>query len=183
MPSLPLLFKRGQEHRHGQSPLRAFSNDVGANQHVLDRVAEKHGGTLPSAGLQWDVYKQAIQTLSWLRLNEGLDIPPAPTAPSDAPPGVALATLRDFLITAHKDDNPKGTEPITATDQEDEEDMIDCKTAAQEWERCPSWWRDKVGEGKPIAVLRTAGKKKLFRRTDAECYVRRNRIAKRRRAS
>ena len=183
MPSPPRLFKLAQERRHGQSPLRAFANDVGATQHILDRVAEKHGGTLPSAGLQWDVYKQAVQTLSWLRLNEGLDIPPAPTAPSDAPPGVALATLRDFLITAQNDDKPKGTEPITATDRDNEEDMIDCATATREWQRSASWWRDKVGVGKPIATFRTAGKKKLFRRTDAECHARKMGIAKRQRDS
>lgn len=91
--------------------------------------------------------------------------------------------LRDWLIIVENDDNPKGIEPITATDQDNEEDMIDCATAAREWERSASWWRGHVGVGKPITNYRTAGRTKLFRRIDAERLAKDLGIAKRQRAS
>lgn len=96
---------------------------------------------------------------------------------------VALAMIGDWLITVANDDSPKGTEPITATDQDDERELISCSTAAQVWQRSASWWRSKVGKDKPIANYLTAGRKKLFRRTDAERLAKELGIAKRRRAS
>ncbi len=183
MLSPPPLFKRVETGRPGQSPLRTFAHEVGTLQCYLDQVTNWYGGNHPSVELQWDVYKQVLQTLSWLREYKGLDIPPVPTVPSEAPPKVALAMARDWLLAAEIDDNRKGTEPITATDQDNEEDMIDCATAAQVWQRSPSWWRGQVGVGKPITKYRTAGRTKLFRRIDAERLAKDLGIAKRQRAS
>lgn len=117
MLSPPPLFKRVQTGRPGQSPLRTFAHEVGATQYFLDRVADFYGGNRPSVGLQWDVVKQVLQALSWLRRHERLDIPPAPVVPSNVPPAVVLAIFGDWLITAKCDNNRRETEPITAAEE------------------------------------------------------------------
>lgn len=182
MLSPPPLFKRVQTRRPGQSTLQSFAREVGAIQDFLDRIAHIYGGNRPSTGLQWDVVKQVLRTLSWLRLREGWVIPTAPAIPSDAPPAVVLAILGDWLITAKGDNNRKETKPITGADRDNEEDMINCATAAQVWQRSASWWRGQVGVGKPITNYRTAGRTKLVRRIDAERLAKDLRIAKRQRA-
>ncbi len=117
MTSLPPLFKRVQAPRPGQSTLQSFAREVGAIQDFLDRIAHIYGGDRPSTGLQWDVVKQVLRTLSWLRLREGWVIPTAPAVPSNAPPAVVLAILGDWLITAEGDNNRKETKPITAAEE------------------------------------------------------------------
>ncbi len=82
----------------GRSPLRALADSIGATLRCLERVAEKRQGGYPTQRLIWDVYQNALQTVSGFRQRANMSLPPVPTAPANAPPTVLLATIRDWLV-------------------------------------------------------------------------------------
>lgn len=184
MQSPPRLFKRVQERRPGQSYLQSFAHEVVAIQRFLERIADRrYRSNLPSLEFQWDTYNKAIQTLTWLRLRKGLSIPNTPILSSHAPPSVALATLGDWLMTLANDESPRVTALISPTDQDNKEDLISCSTAATIWDRSYSWWRKIIGKEDLISYYMPAGKKMLFKHSDAERLAHERGIPKRKRAS
>ncbi|MCZ6851615.1 MAG: hypothetical protein O7F17_08235 [Planctomycetota bacterium] len=120
-----------------------------------------------------------MQTICGLRQRHGLALPPSPSVPAFAPPRVALANLRDWLIQVEQSAIDPAPEPDDSLSDDSNEQWIDCRTAAQIWERSKSWWRSKVDQGKPISRYRLSGKTKLFRFTDAEQLARSRSIGRR----
>ncbi len=98
MPSTAYLLRSLRTFHPGRSPLIALADSIGSTLVCLERVAQKSKGKYPTQQLLWDVYKNALQTVSGFRQREKINLPPAPTTPANAPPTVLLATIRDWLI-------------------------------------------------------------------------------------
>ena len=98
MPSTAYLLKSLRTFHPGRSPLIALADSIGSTLRCLERVAENSSGEYPSQQLLWDVYENALQTLSGFRQRENINLPPAPATPANAPPTVLLATIHDWLI-------------------------------------------------------------------------------------
>ena len=98
MPTTAYLLESLRTLHPGRSPLTALADSIGANLRCLERVAEKRQNEFPTLQLFWDVYQNVLQTVCGLRQREGMTLPALPAVPAHAPPTVALATVRDWLI-------------------------------------------------------------------------------------
>ena len=110
MPTTAYLLSNLRKFHKGKSPLLALADDIGGSLRFLERVAERSGGEYPTARLLWDLYVNAVQTISGLRQHDGIVLPSLPTDPLSMPPRTRLARLRDWLIRA----SSFGNRPIDA---------------------------------------------------------------------
>lgn len=179
MPTTAYLLSSLGTRYPGRSRLRALADSIGATLRCLERVAEKRQGEFPTLQLVWDVYENALQTICGLRQRKGMTIPALPHIPADAPPRVALATVRDWLIQVDLSRTDPTPAPSRSLARHGNDRWIDCRTAAATWQRSMSWWRSKVGDGKPISHCQRNGKTKLFRLVDADRLARRLSIGRR----
>lgn len=102
MPTTANLLSHLRTFHKGKTPLLALADNIGGTLRCLETVAERSGGEYPTARLVWDLYENAVQTISGLRQHDGIVLPSLPTDPvRGVQPRISLARLRDWLIRAN----------------------------------------------------------------------------------